>query len=190
MKKNSLLVLSSIIFASSMFTACTSKIRITTSEDMTEIKNVPFSGKEYKSNNEFIRIVESGESRDLQLSGEIAMTNAQSKMATLLRTKLEKVADAYAQNVSNEGSNDLSKKFESNARVIVSQTLSDVTELEKKNFKKSNGVYQTWIVLQVSKKAALAAAMNGMSSQKLLKLESDQAKFREIFDKEMSKLDN
>jgi hypothetical protein len=111
-------------------------------------------------------------------------------MATLLRTKLEKVADAYAQNVSNEGSNDFSKKFESNARVIVSQTLSDVTELEKKNFKKSNGVYQTWIVLQVSKKAALAAAMNGMSSQKLLKLESDQARFREIFDKEMSKLDN
>jgi hypothetical protein len=189
MKRNSLLVLSTVIAASAIFSACSSKTRLTTSEDMTEIKNVPFSGKEYKSNNEFIRIVESGESRDLQLSGEIALTNAQSKMATLLRTKLERVADAYAQNVSNESSTDFSKKFESNARVIVNQTLSDVTELEKKNFKKSNGVYQTWVVLQVSKKAALAAAMNGMSSQKLLKLESDQAKFREIFDREMSKID-
>jgi hypothetical protein len=189
MKRNSLLVLSTVIAASAIFSACFTKTRLTTSEDMTEIKNVPFSGKEYKSNNEFIRIVESGESRDLQLSGEIALTNAQSKMATLLRTKLERVADAYAQNVSNESSTDFSKKFESNARVIVNQTLSDVTELEKKNFKKSNGVYQTWVVLQVSKKAALAAAMNGMSSQKLLKLESDQAKFREIFDREMSKID-
>ena len=187
MKRNSLLVLSTVIAASAIFSACFTKTRLTTSEDMTEMKNV--SGKEYKSNNEFIRIVESGESRDLQLSGEIALTNAQSKMATLLRTKLERVADAYAQNVSNESSTDFSKKFESNARVIVNQTLSDVTELEKKNFKKSNGVYQTWVVLQVSKKAALAAAMNGMSSQKLLKLESDQAKFREIFDREMSKID-
>lgn len=190
MKRNSLLVLSSLLAASLVLTACPSSTRLTTSEDMTEIKNIPFSGKEFKTNAEFIRVVESGESRDLQLSGEIALTNAQGKMATLLKTKLEKVADAYAQNTSDANSNDFSKKFETNTRAIVSQTLTDVTELDKKYFKKTNGVYQTWIVLQVSKKAALAAAMNGMSSQKLLKLESDQAKFREIFDREMSKLDN
>lgn len=157
---------------------------------MTEIKSVPFSGKEFKTNAEFIRVVESGESRDLQLSGEIALTNAQSKMATLLKTKLEKVADAYSQNISDANSNDFSKKFESNTRAIINQTLTDVTELDKKYFKKTNGVYQTWIVLQISKKAALSTVMNNMSSQKLLKLESDQAKFREIFDKEMSKLEN
>ena len=190
MKRISLLALSSVFVLIVMSTSCTPKLGLSQSEDMTEIKNVPFSGKEYKTNAEFIRIVESGESRDLQLSGEIALTNAQGKMATLLKTKLEKVADAYAQNTSDANSNDFSKKFESNTRVIVNQTLTDVTELDKKYFKKTNGVYQTWIVLQVSKKAALAAAMNGMSSQKLLKLESDQAKFREIFDREMSKLDN
>ena len=124
MKRNSLLVLSNVLAASLMLTACSSSTRLTTSEDMTEIKNVPFSGKEYKTNAEFIRVVESGESRVLQLSGEIALTNAQGKMATLLKTKLEKVADAYSQNTSDATSNDFSKKYESNTRVIVNQTLT------------------------------------------------------------------
>lgn len=126
----------------------------------------------------------------MQGSEAIARHNAESVLANTIGATMKGVTEQYFQNTSDNNSNDFSKKFEATTRTITNEALSNIKVVETKTLMKANGVYDTWMVVEVSKKSLLAGSLKAMSSSKAFKLESDQAKFREIFDKEMSKLDN
>lgn len=189
MKKNAILVLSSLIILSVILTACTSSMPLTKVQESKEVK-LPFSEKEYKSNNEFIRARANGESRDLQGGEMIARHNAEAVLANTIGAAIKGVTEQYFQNTSDNNSNDFSKKFESTTRTITNESISNIKVVDTKTLLKSNGVYDTWMVIEVSKKSLLANSLKAMSNNKAFKLESDQAKFRDIFEKEMAKLEN
>lgn len=189
MKKNNILVLSTLIFASISLVSCSSSIALTKVEESREVK-LPFSEKEYKTNAEFIRARANGESRDLQGGEMIARHNAEGVLANTIGATIKGVTEQYFQNTSDNNSNDFSKKFESTTRTITNEAISNIKVVDTKTLRKANGVYDTWMVIEVSKKSILAGTLKAMSNQKAFKLESDQAKFREIFEQEMSKLDN
>lgn len=182
-------VLSSLLIVMVTLNACTSSIALTKVEESREVK-LPFSEKEYKTNSEFLRARANGESRDLQGGEMIARHNAEAVLANTIGTVMKGVTEQYFQNTSDNNSNDFSKKFESTTRSITNETLSNIKVVDTKTLKKSNGVYDTWIVIEVSKKSLLAGSLKAMSNQKIFKLESDQAKFREIFEQEMAKFEN
>ena len=189
MKKNNIAILASMVLASITLTSCPSSIALTKVDDSREIK-LPFSEKEYKTNAEFLRARANGESRDLQGGEMIARHNAEAVLANTIGTAIKGVTEQYLQNTSDNNSNDFSKKFESTTRSITNEAISNIKIVDTKTLKKANGVYDTWMVIEVSKKSILAGTLKAMSNQKAFKLESDQAKFREIFEQEMSKLDN
>lgn len=189
MKKNNIAILASMVLASITLTSCPSSIALTKVDDSREIK-LPFSEKEYKTNAEFLRARANGESRDLQGGEMIARHNAEAVLANTIGTAIKGVTEQYFQNTSDNNSNDFSKKFESTTRSITNEAISNIKIVDTKTLKKANGVYDTWMVIEVSKKSILAGTLKAMSNQKAFKLESDQAKFREIFEQEMSKLDN
>ena len=189
MKKNNIAILASMVLASITLTSCPSSIALTKVDDSREIK-LPFSEKEYKTNAEFLRARANGESRDLQGGEMIARHNAEAVLANTIGTAIKGVTEQYFQNTSDNNSNDFSKKFESTTRTITNEAVSNIKIVDTKTLKKANGVYDTWMVIEVSKKSILAGTLKAMSNQKAFKLESDQAKFREIFEQEMSKLDN
>ncbi len=189
MKKNNIAIIASMVLASITLTSCPSSIALTKVDDSREIK-LPFSEKEYKTNAEFLRARANGESRDLQGGEMIARHNAEAVLANTIGTAIKGVTEQYFQNTSDNNSNDFSKKFESTTRTITNEAISNIKIVDTKTLKKANGVYDTWMVIEVSKKSILAGTLKAMSNQKAFKLESDQAKFREIFEQEMSKLDN
>ena len=189
MKKNNIAIIASMVLASITLTSCHSTIALTKVDDSREIK-LPFSEKEYKTNAEFLRATKNGESRDLQGSEMIARHNAEALLANTISAAIKWVTEQYFQNTSDNNSNDFSNKFESTTRTITNEAVSNIKIVDTKTFKKANGVYDTWMVIEVSKKSILAGTLKAMSNQKAFKLESDQAKFREIFEQEMSKLDN
>ena len=189
MKKNNIAILASMVLASITLTSCPSSIALTKVDDSREIK-LPFSEKEYKTNAEFLRARANGESRDLQGGEMIARHNAEAVLANTIGTAIKGVTEQYFQNTSDNNSNDFSNKFESTTRSITNEAISNIKIVDTKTLKKANGVYDTWMVIEVSKKSILAGTLKAMSNQKAFKLESDQAKFREIFEQEMSKLDN
>ncbi len=189
MKKNNIAIIASMVLASITLTSCPSSIALTKVDDSREIK-LPFSEKEYKTNAEFLRARANGESRDLQGGEMIARHNAEAVLANTIGTAIKGVTEQYFQNTSDNNSNDFSKKFESTTRSITNEAISNIKIVDTKTLKKANGVYDTWMVIEVSKKSILAGTLKAMSNQKAFKLESDQAKFREIFEQEMSKLDN
>lgn len=189
MKKNNIAIIASMVLASITLVSCSSSIALTKVDDSREIK-LPFSEKEYKTNAEFLRARANGESRDLQGGEMIARHNAEAVLANTIGTAIKGVTEQYFQNTSDNNSNDFSKKFESTTRSITNEAISNIKIVDTKTLKKANGVYDTWMVIEVSKKSILAGTLKAMSNQKAFKLESDQAKFREIFEQEMSKLDN
>ena len=180
MKKNNIAILASMVLASITLTSCPSSIALTKVDDSREIK-LPFSEKEYKTNAEFLRARANGESRDLQGGEMIARHNAEAVLANTIGTAIKGVTEQYFQNTSDNNSNDFSKKFESTTRTITNEAVSNIKIVDTKTLKKANGVYDTWMVIEVSKKSILAGTLKAMSNQKAFKLESDQAKFREIF---------
>ena len=189
MKKNNIAIIASMVLASITLVSCSSSIALTKVDDSREVK-LPFSEKEYKTNAEFLRARANGESRDLQGGEMIARHNAEAVLANTIGTAIIGVTEQYFQNTSDNNSNDFSKKFESTTRSITNEAVSNIKIVDTKTLKKANGVYDTWMVIEVSKKSILAGTLKAMSNQKAFKLESDQAKFREIFEQEMSKLDN
>ena len=189
MKKNNIAIIASMVLASITLVSCSSSIALTKVDDSREIK-LPFSEKEYKTNAEFLRARANGESRDLQGGEMIARHNAEAVLANTIGTAIKGVTEQYFQNTSDNNSNDFSNKFESTTRSITNEAISNIKIVDTKTLKKANGVYDTWMVIEVSKKSILAGTLKAMSNQKAFKLESDQAKFREIFEQEMSKLDN
>ena len=189
MKKNNIAIIASMVLASITLVSCSSSIALTKVDDSREVK-LPFSEKEYKTNAEFLRARANGESRDLQGGEMIARHNAEAVLANTIGTAIKGVTEQYFQNTSDNNSNDFSNKFESTTRSITNEAISNIKIVDTKTLKKANGVYDTWMVIEVSKKSILAGTLKAMSNQKAFKLESDQAKFREIFEQEMSKLDN
>jgi hypothetical protein len=189
MKKNNIAIIASMVLASITLTSCFTPTPLSKVEESREVK-LPFSEKEYKSNAEFLRATKNGESRDLQGSEMIARHNAEALLANTIGAAIKGVTEQYFQNTSDNNSNDFSNKFESTTRTITNEAVSNIKIVDTKTFKKANGVYDTWMVIEVSKKSILAGTLKAMSNQKAFKLESDQAKFREIFEQEMSKLDN
>ena len=189
MKKNNIAIIASMVLASITLVSCSSSIALTKVDDSREVK-LPFSEKEYKTNAEFLRARANGESRDLQGGEMIARHNAEAVLANTIGTAIKGVTEQYFQNTSDNNSNDFSNKFESTTRTITNEAVSNIKIVDTKTLKKANGVYDTWMVIEVSKKSILAGTLKAMSNQKAFKLESDQAKFREIFEQEMSKLDN
>ena len=186
MKKSNIFLFLSLILTSTTLISCSSTISLAKVEESREVK-LPFSEREYKSNNEFIRARANGESRDLQGGEMIARHNAEGLLANTIGTTIKGVTEQYFQNTSDNNSNDFSKKFESTTRTITNEAVSNIKVVDTKTLRKANGVYDTWIVIEISKKSLLAGALKAMSSQNAFKLESDQAKFRQIFDQEMAK---
>ena len=189
MKKNNIAIIASMVLASITLVSCSSSIALTKVDDSREVK-LPFSEKEYKTNAEFLRARANGESRDLQGGEMIARHNAEAVLANTIGTAIKGVTEQYFQNTSDNNSNDFSKKFESTTRSITNEAVSNIKIVDTKTLRKANGVYDTWMVIEVSKKSLLAGTLKAMSNQNAFKLESDQAKFRQIFEQEMAKLDN
>jgi hypothetical protein len=178
----------SIVSSGFIFSSCSSSVPLAKVQDSREIK-LPFSEKEFKSNNEFLRVVAHGESASSTLAEKIAMQNAQTNLATRINSLVKNVTEDYSKNISDANSNEFTSSFETQGRVITNETLSMINVLDKKVLLKSTNIYDIWVVIEVSKKGLLEGATKSMSSNKKLQLEADKIRFREIFESEMNKID-
>lgn len=168
---------------------CSSSKSLQSTTESVQIK-LPFSEKEYKTDKEYIRVVANGESPNLALAEKIATANAQNKMTRLISSVVKNTTENYANQSSDQTNMDFSQNFQVIERTVSNETLTNIKVLDSKVFQKPSKIYDYWVVIEVSRKSLAEGAVNKMSSSKILKLESDQAKFRKIFDEEMSKLNN
>lgn len=157
---------------------------------------VPFSENKYKSDKDFFRAHQSGNSLDLATAKKIALQNAKADLAGNIKSLVKKVTDQYTnqRTVKNKQDDkvnekqDYENKFEELAREVVDQTLTDVRIMDEKIFKEKDGGYTYWVAVEESKQSIVDGVSNKISKDEKLQLDYDKKKFEDVFNKEMEKM--
>jgi len=174
------------------FTGCKSKKKATPIEKETGAKeiSVPFSSKEYKTDEDFYRARSSGKSPDMAAAKKIALNNAKSEMASNMQTMIKKVTDQYTNQRTVGKDQEYENKFEELSREVTNQSLANIRVKDEKIFQEADGKYTYWVAIEADKKEVFKQIDAKISSDKKLQLDYDKKKFEEIFNSEMKKMAN
>lgn len=149
---------------------------------------VPFSSKEYRSDENAFRAKQTGKSPDLATAKKIAFQNAKAEMAGNINSTIKRVTDQYTNQRTVGNTQEFENKFEELSREVVNLEMSNVKEIGEKIFKEPDGSYSYWIAIEADKKTVFDKLDAKISSDAKLKLDYDKQKFQQIFDSEMKKL--
>jgi hypothetical protein len=149
---------------------------------------VPFSAKEFRTDENNFRAKQVGKSPDLATAKKIAFQNAKSEMASNINSTVKKVTDQYTNQRTVGNTQEFENKFEELAREVVDLQMSNVREIGEKIFKEQDGSYSYWIAIEAGKKEVFDKLDAKISNDAKLKLDYDKQKFQNIFDQEMKKL--
>ncbi|MDO8999580.1 MAG: hypothetical protein Q7W45_07435 [Bacteroidota bacterium] len=150
--------------------------------------SVPFSAKEYRSDEDNFRAKQVGKSPDLATAKKIAFQNAKSEMAANINSTIKRVTDQYTNQRTVGNTQEFENKFEELAREVVNLEISNVREIGEKIFKETDGSFSYWIAIEAAKKTIFEKLDSKISNDAKLKLDYDKQKFQNIFDAEMKKL--
>lgn len=150
--------------------------------------SVPFSSKEYRSDENFFRAKQVGTSVDLAAAKKIAFQNARGEMAGNINATVKRVTDQYTNQRTVGNAQEFENKFEELSREVVNLEMSNVKEIGEKIFKEPDGKFTYWIAIEADKKSVFDKIDSRISSDAKLKLDYDKQKFQQIFDAEMKKL--
>lgn len=149
---------------------------------------VPFSSKEYRSDENYFRSKQSGKSPNDATAKKIAQQNARAEMASNINATVKRVTDQYTNQRTVGNATEFENKFEELSREVVNLEMSNVKEIGEKLLLNPDGSYTYWIALEANKKEVFEKIDAKISSDAKLKLDYDKQKFQSIFDAEMKKL--
>jgi hypothetical protein len=150
--------------------------------------SVPFSGKEFRSDENYFRAKQVGKSPDMAAAKKIAFQNARAEMAGNINATVKRVTDQYTNQRTVGNTQEFENKFEELSREVVNLEMANVKEIGEKIFKEPDGGYSYWIAIEAGKKEVFEKIDAKISSDAKLKLDYDKQKFQQIFDAEMKKL--
>lgn len=185
--KNVILFVTMLIVIGFSF-GCKSTKPVEKVEDMVEVKE-PFDSKEYQSNEEYYRAVGQSKSQDASFAKTKSESDARAKLASGIETKMKRVISKYAQEYSAGKTQEYNDKTQEMVLNITKQTLSDVKLLGNKLYKNNDGSYTSYTAIEMNKQSLYSGVKNKISSDTKLSIDIDEAKFKEIFDEEMKKVD-
>jgi hypothetical protein len=187
MKTKQLLLIPAIAMLS--LTACKSKKKTTIQKETGSVEiTVPFSGKEFRSDENAFRAKQVGKSPDLATAKKIAFQNAKAEMAGNINSTIKRVTDQYTNQRTVGNAQEFENKFEELAREVVNLEMANVKEIGEKIFKEPDGAFSYWIAIEAGKKEVFDKVDAKISGDAKLKLDYDKQKFQNIFDAEMKKL--
>ncbi len=192
--KKQIRLLITVIITAILFSACGSSkkaSKVATKKAIGDVEIIiPCSGSKYETDKNFFRATQSGTSTDLSMSREKALLAAKRRLSGYINSKIKSVTDRYAQDRQIGNDSEFSEKFENLTREVVNQELLEVKKICEKVSQKPDGKYYTFISIEVNKDIIYKGIDNKISKNKKLRQDYDKAKFEEIFNKEMEKLEN
>ncbi|MBM3417526.1 MAG: hypothetical protein FJY17_01220 [Bacteroidetes bacterium] len=158
-------------------------------EDVVEVKT-PMSGSEYKSDNNYFRVVASGKSPDISFARKIAISNAQGEVARLIRSSISTLIKSYGEQSSDGENFNINLRTEEGTKIFADEVISNFTVKAEKLLKYPNKLHEQWICLEVSKKELKERVAGKLSQTNLLKIQANSEKFWNILDQEINKNEN
>ena len=183
MKFISLLLIGSFVF---FLGSCGSQQQTTKKKKFEEIE-IPCADKG-SSDASFFRASSVGKSKDLATSKEKALLLTKQRLASLINSTVKSVTERYVSEMDAADATEFNQNFENMTRDVVNQQLQDITVTCEKTGQSDDGMYETYLALEVSKDVIYNGINKGISKDKKLEVKYDQMKFKEKFDEEMNKL--
>jgi hypothetical protein len=174
-----------VVLAAVVFAGCSKKQSAPKGE--TEVV-VPCSGPDFFTTNKFFRANSIGESSDQVTSKRKALTNARNELAQSIQTTVKTVTDNYVNSREMNNREEVEERFESLNREVVDQTLSGIRTICEKLMKTEQGSFKTYIAIELSADELVSKYNERLSKDDRLKIDYDYEKFKETFEKEMSKM--
>jgi len=158
--------------------SCKSKKEIAKTTNSTEIK-LPFEGKQYQTDKNYFRSVQSGISSDVNTAKEIAMMNARSEISYSVKTISKNVSEIYTKQIDGDHGED----FDRISRQVSKEILTNIVVADHKVLQNNkDGKYTYWIVVEVKKEDVITNISNQAKKDNI---KFDKYQFQKIFDKEM-----
>ena len=184
MKKVTLFLLP--IIASLFIVSCKSKKPASIQkENGSQEFSVPFSSKEFQTDNENFREAKSGNSPDMSFAEDIALSSAKGQMASNIQTKIKKSLDIYKKGYNSGGGKDFESKQEGWQREITELSMSNIKVIGKKFFKETDGSFTAWIAIEADKKEIFESLLSKVSSESKSRVDFDEKKYKEDVAKEL-----
>ena len=179
----SLLVLAAAAFA----VGCKGKKEAAQPKGEVEVV-VPCSGSDYFTTNKVFRANSIGESQDQVASKKKALSNARAELAASISTTVKAVTDNYLNSREMNNREEVEERYEQLNREVVEQQLTGVRTICEKLMRTEQGTYKTYIALELSAADLVSAYNEKLSKDERLRIDYDYEKFKETFEKEMSKM--
>lgn len=184
--KNVLLI--GFVSTAMIFTSCKKEEKVIKANEGATKVSIPCQS-EGRSDKEYFRADASAASQDMNLSREKSLSAAKQRLAGLITTKIKSVTDRYVNETEFGEDSQYESKFENLTREVISQKLLDVAITCEETVKETNGKYTTYTAIEVSKDVMLNGINNVLSKDQKLRVDYDKQKFEQIFNEEMSKME-
>jgi hypothetical protein len=153
--------------------------------------NLPCTGPEFFSTDDYFRGTASGESLDQMTARKKALSNARAALATDISSVMQVVGDNYIKSTELNNKEEVLERFEQNSRTIVDQKLRGVKQIcERATKVESTGKYKYYVAIELSGAELVDAYNEVLSKDESLKVDYNYEKFKETFDKEMANMRN
>jgi len=185
------LILAGIISIALLATSCKTREK---AEPVSKVTGdvevaIPFTGKEYRSDDNYFRGTNNGKSMDMSTAKKMAMLNAQRDIAQAVQVLLKSVSDQYTNQKQISDVQEFEQKFNDYTRTVAQQTMNDVRVMDEKVFKGSDGKFTYYVALEMPKDAVAKAMADKLSKDAKTQLDFDEYQFKKIFDEEMKKFE-
>jgi hypothetical protein len=189
MKKNVFRILSLAFIAISVLTFDSCKAKKVATPSYTDMKEVitPCSDTEFRSDSKFFRATGTSSSQDQSTCKRKALLDANTNLAASVNRTIKSVTDRYTNERRIGAASDFEEKFDQLVRDVVNQQLSNVTTACSKLFTKKDGLFYSYIAVEVPKEELLNNINNGITKNQKLQVDYDKVKFEKIFNEEMEK---
>ena len=152
-----------------------------------EVK-VPCVDKGY-SDATFFRASNSAKSKDLAMAKDKAIMLTKQMLTSLISSTITSVTENYVTQLDANTATEFKTNFETITREVVNQQIKDVKITCESTEKLKTGMYQSFVAIEVSKDVIINGISKGITTDKKLEKQFDEAKFKATFEAEMKKLE-
>jgi len=145
------------------------------------------SGDEYYSTKDSFRSTATGESMDRETAKKKARSNASSELAKTISATLKIVGDNYVNSTEFNNKEEVTETFQELSRTVVDQQLSGAIEICEKLTQRPDGVYVSYVAIELSGSKIAESYNNSLSQNEKLKADYNYEKFKETFEQEMER---
>lgn len=145
------------------------------------------SGDQYYSTKDAFRSTATGESLDRETAKKKARSNASSELAKTISATLKIVGDNYVNSTEFNNKEEVTETFQEMARTVVDQEIRGCVEICEKLTQRPDGVYVSYVSLELSGSKIADSYSNSLSQNEKLKADYNYEKFKQTFEQEMEK---